>query len=59
MPVLDICLPNGDAHVEQWSNGCHGSNGCMRCCDTLDWTNQNVPGVAKEGQPTEEIEAQS
>ena len=42
-----------------WAMDGHGSDRCMRCCDTLDWKNENVPGVAKEGQPTEEIEAQS
>ena len=41
-----------------------GSDACLRYCDTLDsdWTNtfanENLPGVAKEGQPTGEIETQ-
>ena len=41
-----------------------GGDACLRYCDTLDsdWTNtfanENLPGVAKEGQPTGEIEAQ-
>jgi hypothetical protein len=50
-------IPNGGA------TGCRGSGG--RCGVAKPWTwttldkyiaNQNVPGVAKEGQPTEGIE---
>ena len=53
-----------DGSYTEWRSSSRGTVAATHYCDTLDsdWTNtfanENLPGVAKEGQPTGEIEAQ-
>ena len=52
--MFNINLPNlnGDAQVEQLARDAvrRSSEGCLRCCDTLDWTNTSKMKMYQEGQ---------